>query len=231
MVGHVAGLDGVDNLGQLGLVLGANLGQGQDCGGLLVDDCAETGLALTDDVRDTHLLAKRRQVDDELDGVNIVGDDNERRLLVLNQANDVVETVLDSVWLLGDVLLLLAVLDGGGLLKQTLLLLGLYLGAVLVEKLEQLSGSVAVGNVLELSERRWDLETHVEDLALALKTDILGPLDHARKVALWLDVLTDTEVTGSALDERVLWCVNDTMRDMAEHWETYLGLLLGHASL
>jgi len=84
----------------------------------------------------------------------------------------VVETVLGDVGLLADVLLLLALSDGGGLLGEALLLLGLGLGTVLVEDLESLGGKVTVGNVLELGNRRWDLQAHVEDLLLALKTDI-----------------------------------------------------------
>jgi len=201
---HVAILDGRDELGELVLVLGADLSEGQDSGGLLVDDSAETGLALDDGVGDTHLLAERRKEDNQLNGVNIVGDEDQGSLLVLNQANDVVETVLDGVGLLGDILLLLALLDGGSLLQETLLLLDLGLRAVLVEELESLGGGVAVKDVLELGQRGGDLETQAEDLALALEADILGPLYHARKVSLGLDVLADAIVAGALLDKRVL---------------------------
>ena len=198
-------LDGLDQLRQLSLVLRADLGQGEDSGGLLVDDRAESGLALDDGVWDAHLAAERWEEDNQLNWVNIVGDEDQRSLLVLNQADDVVETVLDGVWLLADILLLLALLDGGSLLHQTLLLLGLALRSVLVEELEGLGSGVAVKDVLELGDRGWDLETEVQDLLLALQADILGPLHHARKVASGLDVLTDTEVTGALLDERVLF--------------------------
>jgi hypothetical protein len=170
-----------------------------------VDDSSETGLALDDGIRDTHLAAESGKKDDQLDGVDIVGDEDERSLLVLNQANNVVETVLDNVGLLGNVLLLLALLDGGGLLEETLLLLGLGLRAVLVEELEGLGSGVLVENLLELGDRRRDLQPHVEDLLLALEADILRPLHHARQVALGLDVLADTEVLGALLDQRVLF--------------------------
>lgn len=200
----VALLDGREELGELGLVLGANLGQGQDGGGLLVDDGTETGLTLDNGVRDTHLAAESGEEDNELNGVNIVGDEDEGSLLVLNEANNVVETVLDVVGLLGDILLLLALGDGGGLLDETLLLLDLGLRAVLGEELEGLGSGVAVQSSLELSDGRRNLQAHVQDLLLALKTDILGPLDEAGQVALGLDVLADTEVAGTLLDERVL---------------------------
>lgn len=169
-----------------------------------MDDSAETSLALDDGVGDAHLLAERRKEDNQLNGVNIVGDQDKRSLLVLNQTNNVVETVLDGVGLLADVLLLLALLDGGGLLQETLLLLNLGLRAVLVEELESLGGGVAVQHVLELGQGGRDLETKAEDLPLALEADIFGPLYHARQVSLGLDVLADAIVAGALLKKGVL---------------------------
>jgi hypothetical protein len=217
---EVAVVDSGDELGELSLVLGADLGKGEDSGGLLVDDGSETGLALDDDVGDTHLAAEGGEEDNQLNGVNIVGDQDEGSLLVLNKADNVVQTELGGVGLLADILLLLALGDGGSLLGKTLLLLGLGLRAVLVEELESLGSdydalvvvrhvdcrrlTVAVSNVLELGNRRGDLQAKVEDLLLALKTDVRGPADHATEVALGLDVLTDAEVLGALLDERVL---------------------------
>lgn len=171
---------------------------------LLVDDSSETSLALDDGVRDTHLAAQSRQEDNELNGVDVMGDQNKRGLLILDQADNVVETVLDGVRLLADILLLLALLNGGGLLEETLLLLGLGLRAVLVEELEGLGSGVAVQGVLELSNRRRDLEAHVQDLLLALQADVLRPLHEAGDIALGLDVLADTEVAGALLDEGAL---------------------------
>ena len=186
-----------------------------------MDDRTETGLALDDNVGDTHLAAESGEEDNELDGVDVVGDQDERGLLVLDEADNVVETELGGVGLLGDILLLLALGDGGSLLGQALLLLDLGLRAVLVEELERLGGdcnalammrldipcmcvlTVAVSNVLELGNRRGDLQTEVEDLLLALKTDVGGPPDHAAKVALGLDVLADAIVLGALLDD--LW--------------------------
>lgn len=223
-------LGGGDELGKLSLVLGADLGESKDSSGLLVDHSSETGLTLDNAVGDTHLAAKGGKEDNQLNGVNIVGDEDQGSLLVLDQTNNVVKTVLDSVGLLGDILLLLSVLDGLGLTDETLLLLSLGLGAVLVEETEELGGKVLVGGVLELGERRGDLQAHVEDLLLALKTDILGPLDETRQVALGLDILTNTEVAGTLLDERVLWLLS-TLHEFAGRGLTYLGLLSTSLSL
>ena len=141
---EVAVVDSGDELGELGLVLGADLGESEDGSGLLVDNGTETGLALDDNVGDTHLAAEGGEEDNQLNGVNVVGDQDERGLLVLDEADNVVETELGGVGLLGDILLLLALGDGGSLLGQALLLLGLGLRAVLVEDLESLGGDCDV---------------------------------------------------------------------------------------
>ena len=124
------------------------------------------------------------------------------------------------VRLLRDILLLLSLAHSGSLLGQALLLLGLGLRAVLVEQLESLGCGVPVKDVLELGNRRGDLQAEVENLLLALKTDVRRPPNHARHVALGLDVLswresackhipvqnflTNAEVLGTLLQERVL---------------------------
>ena len=67
-----------------------------------------------------------------------------------------------------------------------------------------MSGGVSVQNVLELGNRGGDFEAEVENLLLALKTDILGPPHHAGEVALGLDVLADAIVARTLLNEGVL---------------------------
>lgn len=115
-----------------------------------------------------------------------------------------IESVLDDVGLLGNVLLFLLFLYGFGLLKQALLLLGLCLRSILVEQAERLGCQVFIEDVLELGDGGWDFETEVEDLLLALKTDVFRPFDHTRKVTLRLDVLADTEIAGTFFDKGVL---------------------------
>lgn len=141
---EVTVLDSRAELGELALVFGAHFGQGKNSSSLLVDDSAESGLALDDSVRDTHLAAESGKEDDQLDGVDVVSNEHERRLLVLNEADNVVETELGGVRLLAHILLLLALRDSGSLLGQTLLLLSLGLRSVLVEELEGLSGGYSV---------------------------------------------------------------------------------------
>jgi len=200
----IALLNSRDELRELGLVLRLDLGQSENSSGLLVDYSAKAGLALDDGVWDTHLAAEGGEEDDKLDRIDIIGDEDESSLLVLYKADDVVETILDCVRLLGRILALLALGDSSSLLGESLLLLSLGLWSVLVQQLEDLCGLVAVEDVLELGDRWWDLEAHGEDLLLSLKTNILWPLHHARQVALRLDILADTIIAGTLLEERVL---------------------------
>ena len=93
-----------------------------------MDDRAETGLALDDDVGDTHLAAESGEEDNKLDGVNIVGDDDKGSLLGLDEGNTVVQTVLDEEGLLRVLSLSLLLLSSGlgdSLKTSLLLLLGL----------------------------------------------------------------------------------------------------------
>lgn len=188
---EVVGLGGRDEVGELTLVLGSDLLDEGNGGGLLVNKSTDRGLGLDNDVRDTHLAAEGGEEDDELDGVDVSGDDDESSLLGLDQGNTVVETVLDEEGLLAVSLGvgLLAVGDvlGSGIETTLLLLLGL--GAVLVEQLEEVGGGVLVKGVGELGDRGGHLQALVKDNLLALEADILGPLDEAREVTRGLDVL------------------------------------------
>ena len=65
-----------------------------------MDNRPEARLALDDDVRNAHLAAESGEEDDELDGVDVVRDDDEVRLLRLDERDDVVEAVLDEEGLL-----------------------------------------------------------------------------------------------------------------------------------
>ena len=78
---EIAVVDSRDELGEVVLVLLAHLGESEDSGGLLVDNGTETGLTLDDDVWNTHLAAEGGQEDNELDRVDIIGNDNEGSLL------------------------------------------------------------------------------------------------------------------------------------------------------
>ena len=94
-------LGGRDESCKLALVLALDILEGQDSSRLLVNDGPETSLALHNDVGHTHLAAEGGKENDELDRVNIVGDDDKGSLLGLDEGNTVVQTVLDEEGLLG----------------------------------------------------------------------------------------------------------------------------------
>ena len=118
-------LGGADEGSKVALVLAAHLLEGNDSSGLLVHDGTKTSLALDDNVGDAHHVAEGREEDNELDGVNVVGDDDKGSLLGLNKGNAVVETVLDEERLLGVLGLSLLLLGSrlGKSVKTSLLLL------------------------------------------------------------------------------------------------------------
>lgn len=66
-----------------------------------MDDCAEASLVLHNDVWDAHLAAESGEVDDEFDGVDVIGDHDQAGTLRLDEADAVVETELDVEGSLG----------------------------------------------------------------------------------------------------------------------------------
>ena len=71
-------------------------GDGDASGGLLVDKFSEAGLVLDDAVCDSHAAAQGGQPDHQLDRIDIAGNANKLRLLLLDQRRHVVQTVLEA---------------------------------------------------------------------------------------------------------------------------------------
>ena len=195
------GLDGVNKLGELLLLLGLHVGDGKDGGGLLVDELAEASLALDDAEGHALLAAESGEPHNELDGVDVVGDHNKLGLALGDEVGDVVETVLDAgLALLGEGLegllhgkTLLGVglvtahrlLDGSSTLKTTLLGGGLLLGLHPVEELEESNDGRLVEAVVEHVDGGRDLQTVEKDLLLTLESDVLGPLDKVSEIPIY----------------------------------------------
>ena len=130
----VLSLEGVAELLEIDVVLTADVGEGKSGGGLHVDELAKVGLAADEAEGDTLLSAESGQMDDDLNGVDVVGDHDKLSLTLLNESSHVVETELDEERLvsLGSTLL------SGSLQTLGLLLLGL--GLVLSEQFKELGG-------------------------------------------------------------------------------------------
>ena len=105
---------------------------------LPVDQAPQPSLALDDAVGDPHLAAQGGQEDHELDGIHVVSDHHQLRLLVLHQGGDSVDPCSeDRRPLGGDITFAGSLLLSSG--QQPLLLLLLRLRPVLVGQLKQLS--------------------------------------------------------------------------------------------
>jgi len=195
-------LDGLNQFGEVQLVTRVNLGEGNAGAGLAADQTTKTGLVLDDAIGDSHLTAESGQEDDQLNWVNIVGDDNQLSFLLFDQGGDSVDSLSDNVWALGGGISLSASteLSAG---TQTHLL-GLFaFGAVLVHQLEHLSRCLAVQGLTELVHWRGDLKTFHKNGLVALETDVLGPSYKAAQISLGLDILTNSVVTGLLLNQGV----------------------------
>jgi len=78
------------------LVFAFNFLKGDYSSGLLVNNGAKTGLALDNDIRDTHLSAEGWEENHKLNGIDIVGNGDKRSLLGFNKSNNVVQAILDK---------------------------------------------------------------------------------------------------------------------------------------
>jgi len=170
-----------------------------------VHNATETSLVLDDAVWHLHLSAQGGQEQNDLNGIDITGNDNQLRFLLLDEGGDGVDSVADNWWPLGSLgFFVLAVL---GLLLSTLTettgLLLLSLWTVLVQKLEQLGGCLLVQSLGELVDWWRDLQPGLQNGLLPLEADILGPFDKVAQVPLGLDVLADAESLGALLEEWV----------------------------
>lgn len=115
----------------------SNISHSNAGGGLLVDELAESCLALDEGVGDTLLSAEGGEETHEFDGVDVVSDDNELGLAFLNKGGHVVKTELEHVGL-GSLLGITTGLLGLSLLLESGLLLLLGLGLVFCKQFKKL---------------------------------------------------------------------------------------------
>lgn len=192
--GVEASLDGLGEASEFGFVFGVDGLEGDDGAVLLAGELAEAGLVLDDGVGDLLGAAEGGHPHDELDGVDVGGDDDEAGGVLLDGAGDFLEAGGEGEGGLGGDGLTLGgdlSLGGGG----EALLAGLGgLRLVLLEELEEVGAGGAVEGLLELVDGSRDLHAALEDALLALEGDELGPAHEARDVALVGGVAVDTEV-------------------------------------
>ena len=130
----VLSLESVSELLEVDEVLATDVGESDNRGGFHVDELAKVGLAADEAEGDTLLPAESGKMDDNLNRVDVVGNDDKLGLVLLNESGDVVQAELEVHWLLG---------LGGVLLSLTLKTKGLLLvglGHVLSEQFKELGG-------------------------------------------------------------------------------------------
>merc|ERR1719297_446578 len=198
----VVGLYGLNQLGQGAAVVGVNRGDGDTGGGLPSANSSETRFVLDNAVWDSHLSAQSWKEHDHLNGIHIIGDDHQLSFLLLNEGGDGVDAVSHD-WSSLARGVILALSSSGSTLPQPLLLGVLGLGSVLVQQLAQLGSCLTIQGRVELVDCWWDPQSGLKDNLLSLKTDVLGPSDESAQISLGLDVLSDTEVPGSLLEQRI----------------------------
>lgn len=177
-------------------VLLVDFGQSDTGGSLQVAKLTEGSLSADEAVRNVLFAAKSGQVNHNLNGVNVVGNDHESSLAFFDKGGHVVKTELDVEGLgsLGSTALL-------SLSLESELLLDVGLGLVLAQELEELGSLVLLNGLGELVDGGRDLESVEQDALLSLDAHVVGPSDEAGQVLGLSDITTDTEVAGALLEE------------------------------
>jgi len=178
-----------------------HLSEGEAGGGLQVDEFAQVGLASDEAEWHSLLSAESGEEADHLDGVDVVGDDNEFGGSILNQLGHVVETKLDVEGLGAGGLVSL----GSSRCLQSSLLFSAGLGAVFGEQFKEFTGLVSLNRALELSDGWWDFQALHENSLLSLNSNILGPFDETSEVSFGLDVSPDSKVAWVLFEQRILF--------------------------
>lgn len=195
----VIGAERLTEFGELLTVLDVHGGECNASGSLHVDEFTEVGLSADEAVRNIKLAAEGGEEDDHLDGVDIVGNHDELGLLGLNELGDVVKSEFDVV---GLVTLISGLVSGE--LRKTCLLFDAGLGHIFAEDFKELGLLITCNGARELGNAWWDLQALHKDSLLTLNADVLGPSDEAGKVALGLDVSSNSKVVGVLFEKRFL---------------------------
>jgi hypothetical protein len=169
---------------------------------LHVHKSTKTCLILDNHERNLHLTAQSRHPHDEFQRVNIVGNQDKRRLLVLDKSGNVLESVLDLERNLGSSLFSFSSSSGG--LLDTLLLGSRGFRAVLVKQSKDSHGFILAKGLGKLVNRRRDLEALVQDSSLTLNANITRPLYETTQITTsGANVTSNGKGTGSAGKQRV----------------------------
>jgi hypothetical protein len=222
----VVGGDGLDQLGQVLFVFVLDVSE-RDTGALFsANKLSESCLTLDNAVWNVHLSAKSWKIDNDFDWVDVVGNDNELGGFSFDEVDDLVDTAGQAWWSLSR-LIWLSVSACLGTGHESSLLLSLRFWGVLLGELEELGSRLLVQSLAELVDAWGNLESLLENGALALKLDVLWPSNESSQIALWLNILANAKVLASLLEERVGGGLLLAHGSLA-HWSRSYSLTFSH---
>jgi len=117
----------------------------------------------------------------------------------------VVKSELKVDWLWSYMSLGVSILSCFGLRLKSLFFVLSSLWRVFREQFKKLTSLVLVDGLRKLVDAWWALKTLEKDSLLTLNTNVFWPLDEPGKVSSWLDVSTDSEVSWTLLEQRILF--------------------------
>jgi len=184
---------------KVSVVLLADISNSNACGSLQMAKFPEIAFSTDEAEWNSLLSAESGEEDDHLDWVNVVSDDDKLGFVLFDEGCHVVEAELEVDWFGG-----LAVAIVLGFFLQTLLFIFSVFGAVFGQQFKEFGSLVLIDSGAELVDGGGHLQPLHQDPLLSLDSDVLRPLDHTGEVSLRLDVTSESEVSGSLLEEGTL---------------------------
>jgi len=190
------------NVIKFGLVL-FEVGQGNDGGGLLVDQLSESSLVSNNGVRDVEGLAEGREENNSLDGVDVASDEDQLSSFLLNKVSNVVETEFKGDGLISLFILLILSLVSGSVSESVGFLLSGLRGILSQNFVELRSGGLVKG-IEELSDGSGDLKSSEKNSLLSLNLNVSGPSNESSLDNSGSNGVSESVVSLLRLSERVL---------------------------
>lgn len=180
-------------------VLVSDVGDCNGAGLFEANELSQESLGLDNAVRNFLVSAQVRQPEDELNWVNIGGNDDQFGLLLLYESGNVVESAFEEMWLLFLYLFFVDFVFSLFLESFSFFLFVLWL--VFLQKREKSLLLIRAHCVGELVDDSWDLESVEEDFSLSLEQDVFWPLDVSCQVSFLLDVVANFVISLFGLEE------------------------------
>ncbi len=205
--------EGSGQVVKFGFVFLSDISQGNAGSVLLVNQPSQIGSSSNETVWNVHLSAKSWKPDDELNWVDVAGNDNQFGFSLLYKFSDMVQTEFKVEWsglfdsFFYDKNKFTFSLELSFLGKSFLLLLAIF-RRVLLQKLEEDFALIFLEGSGELSDGGWYFQSGKKDSFLSLESDVFGPFHESGQISGWLDVVTESEVSRPLFKKRVCFLLD-----------------------